>query len=353
MNRYELERYLALTSTIERLEGELQQAVKEKQQLAQVLYERHGRHAVYRVGDQDLMVAPTKAGTYYFAPRVRWPKEARAAKAERKRLDRIARMQRPPIGRRGGMTSEAAADVLAGVVVAPERPETHEHPSVPGMVCRDPFCSVCDERMQEAFATPLNPDRVFDAYADKQQRALETLTPEELASVPVPTSEEIEAALEQGRRDREAASPARAARRIEITATLSRKATPEIDSSPGVPDGAHNVGEESHCEELANTLPSSSSVPASPQQPGGVEPSHDPSPGVEMSHTPGPISESLSAAKIHLPIVGDVNTEHQIEPRLLTIQEPRETESVSPSVRDVPGEHDQALEDLLAALGDR
>jgi hypothetical protein len=92
----ELAHYLRLVQEIGRLESELKAAIKQKHALAKTLYERHGRDASYKVGDQYLMVAPTRIGTYYFVPRVRWPSEARAAKSEKKRLDRIARLQQRP-----------------------------------------------------------------------------------------------------------------------------------------------------------------------------------------------------------------------------------------------------------------
>lgn len=93
----ELEHYLELTQEIERLEAALKAAQQAKQALAQRLYERHGRGTSYKIGDKYWIVAPSRSGTYYFVPRVRWPKEARAAKAEQKRLDRIARLQRMPL----------------------------------------------------------------------------------------------------------------------------------------------------------------------------------------------------------------------------------------------------------------
>lgn len=96
MTPQELQQYLSLISEIARLESELQGALNRKYHLARILYERHGKDATYKVGDQYLMIAPTKTGTYYFVPRVRWPSEARAARAEKKRLDRIARLQRMP-----------------------------------------------------------------------------------------------------------------------------------------------------------------------------------------------------------------------------------------------------------------
>jgi hypothetical protein len=96
----ELKSFLDLTAAIERHQQALDAAVKSKQQLARTLYERYGRNAVYRIahGEQllDLMIARTKADTYYFAPRVRYPKESRLAKAEKKRLDRAARLQSFP-----------------------------------------------------------------------------------------------------------------------------------------------------------------------------------------------------------------------------------------------------------------
>lgn len=89
----EVARYLTLQSEIKELEHRLAARVKEKQELARSFYERFGKNAVYRVGGQDLIVAPTRQGTYYFVARVRWTPEARAAKAEKRRLDRLARLQ--------------------------------------------------------------------------------------------------------------------------------------------------------------------------------------------------------------------------------------------------------------------
>lgn len=100
MTPSELKSFLDLTAAIEHHKEALSTAVKQKQQLARTLYERYGRHAVYRIGDGpdqlDLTIARTKGGNHYFAPRVRFTKESRYAKAEKKRLDRAARMQRPP-----------------------------------------------------------------------------------------------------------------------------------------------------------------------------------------------------------------------------------------------------------------
>ena len=96
MTPQELSRYLEITGEIKRLEAELKTVVAAKQELAKMLYERNGRDSTYKVGDEYLIIAPTKQGTYYFVPRVRWSKQAAAAKAEKKKLDRLARMQTPP-----------------------------------------------------------------------------------------------------------------------------------------------------------------------------------------------------------------------------------------------------------------
>lgn len=101
MTPKELTRYLALTASIARLQAELDDAMQAKQQLAQTLFKRNGKHSVYRIVDgdeqQDMMVTyNSKTGAYYFAPRYRYTKEARWAKAEQKRLDRAARLSRFP-----------------------------------------------------------------------------------------------------------------------------------------------------------------------------------------------------------------------------------------------------------------
>ena len=100
MTPAELKTFLDLTEAIAQHKQALDEATKAKQQLAHALYLRYGPHAVYRIGEgdqqQDLMVARTKTATYYFAPRVRYPKESRMAKAEKKRLDRAARLQTFP-----------------------------------------------------------------------------------------------------------------------------------------------------------------------------------------------------------------------------------------------------------------
>jgi len=129
----ELQLFLELTQEIERLEAALETANRSKQALAQKLYERHGRGAFYKVGDKYWMVVPTRAGTYFFAPRVRWPKEARAARAEQKRLDRIARLQGLPLRAPSGsilvspsFTSEeirVVAEVEADIAKQPNRVE--------------------------------------------------------------------------------------------------------------------------------------------------------------------------------------------------------------------------------------
>lgn len=100
MTPTELKSFLDLTAAIAHHEQALEAAVKAKQQLARTLYERYGRNAVYRIGEGDqqldLMVARSKANTHYFAPRIRYPKESRLAKAEKRRLDRAERMQAYP-----------------------------------------------------------------------------------------------------------------------------------------------------------------------------------------------------------------------------------------------------------------
>jgi hypothetical protein len=117
MTSAELELYMRLTGAISHHEQALEAAVKAKQQLARTLYERYGRHAVYRIRDganqQDLMVSRTKTDTYYFAPRVRYPKESRYAKKERLRLDRAARLQSFPTRDSVALPTHAAIDAAA------------------------------------------------------------------------------------------------------------------------------------------------------------------------------------------------------------------------------------------------
>lgn len=100
MTPAELETFLHLTAAITSHQEALDAAVKAKQQLAQTLYKRYGRNAVYRIGEgeevQDLMISRTAVGSYFFAPRIRYTKESRYAKAAKKRLDRAARMQSYP-----------------------------------------------------------------------------------------------------------------------------------------------------------------------------------------------------------------------------------------------------------------
>lgn len=96
MTPAELQLFLQLTAAIDQHKRDLDAAIKAKQDLARRLYERYGRHAVYRIEHKgkvlDLVISRSTRNNYFFAPRIRYPSEARFAKAEKKRLDRAARM---------------------------------------------------------------------------------------------------------------------------------------------------------------------------------------------------------------------------------------------------------------------
>lgn len=103
--------YQSVTLEIENLESNLKEAIRTKQRLAETLYKRYGKSASYKVGDEYLVVCIARSGTYHFAPRIRWPKEARAAKAEKRRLDRIARLQSLPVRQPADSTGRASTEV--------------------------------------------------------------------------------------------------------------------------------------------------------------------------------------------------------------------------------------------------
>jgi hypothetical protein len=270
MTPEELEQYLALTLEIERLEAALKAAVTSKQGLAQALYERYGKEANYKVGDEMLVISPTKTGTYYFVRRVRWSKEARAAKAEKRRLDRIARLQSPLLGKPGT-------------------------------------------------------DRVIASESDEEAPPVAAQEPTQMSGTLAPTP-----------------------RLVEVTATLSMKSTPQIDSGlyerKTLPDGTPwSWGALEDCQgELLHTDESKAkpldsvqeaaldiedcASPIATQVGSGAEPRiHALSPEANADR-PTPVSPAIAEVtdpyKLHLPIVGEVDKPVEIEPRLIQIQEP-------------------------------
>jgi hypothetical protein len=92
----ELQQFHELNAEIVRLEAELKTAVDAKHELARVLYGRYGRSTIYRIDNENWVVAPTKIGTYYFVRRMRWSPNSEGAKASNARIDRIAALHEPP-----------------------------------------------------------------------------------------------------------------------------------------------------------------------------------------------------------------------------------------------------------------
>lgn len=138
----ELSQIQTLMRECESLEERLADAHLRRTQLATRLYGEHGPERTYMVGGEELLISRTKprkdgSVSYFFAAKHRWAKKQGVRAAINEAFEGLER---------AGLTGrviEATAVLDGRAQAGDERPETQEHPRVPGMVCGDLTCSVC------------------------------------------------------------------------------------------------------------------------------------------------------------------------------------------------------------------
>lgn len=245
---------------VERLEAALEEAKERRTQLATSMYEQHGPRRTYTLADEhgatrELLVSrtkPRKDGTvsYFFAEKQRWRGPRVALDIETASVEPSATA---PIltGRIVEATANLTGRSEAGdepgllpitldervpkgelwMAVARPEPVLTEADFKPRRVTGphagrflDELCCDCGEPQ---FSTPSgvtcpNGHGGAPSLAETPE-ALRSLSPEELALVPVPSPAEIEAAMEDGRVAAEASRSTRGGVRLPI----ARQAAPE------------------------------------------------------------------------------------------------------------------------------